>query len=91
MELVRAFLSPPVLMLCIAGSIRNAGGYVWGANTQLFFQNQQQTSKQIGSYMSWIPLVGGSLGAFFGGFISDRVVKKRGIPARMAVLVVSQV
>jgi len=35
--------------------------------------------------------VGGSVGAFFGGFISDRVVKRRGIPARMAVLMVSQV
>jgi len=35
--------------------------------------------------------VGGSVGAFFGGFISDRVVKRRGIPARMAVLMISQV
>jgi len=89
-ELFWAFLSPPILMLCLAGSIRNAGGYVWAVNTQLFFQNQHQTSQQIGSYMSWIPLVGGSLGAFFGGFISDRFVKSRGIVARMVVLVISQ-
>lgn len=64
---------------------------MWAVNTQLFFQNQHQTSQQIGSYMSWIPLVGGSLGAFFGGFISDRFVKSRGIVARMVVLVISQV
>ncbi|KAF6023363.1 hypothetical protein EB796_018320 [Bugula neritina] len=90
-ELFFAFLSPPLLMLCLAGSIRNAGGYTWAVNTQLFFESQHQTSEQIGSYMSWIPLVGGSVGAFFGGFISDRVVKRRGIPARMAVLMISQI
>lgn len=64
---------------------------MWAVNTQLFFQSQHQTSTQIGTYMSWIPLVGGSFGAFFGGFISDRIVKKRGIVARMLVLAVSQV
>ncbi|KAF6021454.1 hypothetical protein EB796_020241 [Bugula neritina] len=34
-ELFFAFLSPPLLMLCLAGSIRNAGGYTWAVNTQL--------------------------------------------------------
>jgi len=72
-------------------SMSVTGGYVWGVNTQLFFQDQGQTSTQIGEFMSWIPLVGGSIGAFFGGFISDRFVKKRGVVARMVVLVISQV
>ena len=69
----------------------NTGGYTWAVNTETYFESQGQTDAQIGTYMSWIPLVGGSLGAFFGGFISDRVVKSRGISARMLVLVVSQV
>ncbi|XP_067928432.1 MFS-type efflux pump MSMEG_3705-like [Watersipora subatra] len=90
-ELVITFLSPPLLMLCFAGSIRNAGGYVWAVNTELFFESEGHSGTEIGSYMSWIPLVGGSLGALFGGFISDRVVKGRGIVARMAVLAVSQI
>ena len=67
------------------------GGYTWGVNTETFFESEKQTDAQIGTYMSWIPLVGGSLGAFFGGFISDRVVKKRGITARIVVIVISQV
>ena len=81
------------LWACVSIIVCHAvvGGYVWGVNTQLFFQSQHKTSEEIGAYMSWIPLVGGSLGAFFGGFISDRVVKKRGIAARMVVLVISQV
>ena len=41
--------------------------------------------------MSWIPLVGGSLGATFGGFIADHVVKDRGSWARILVLVGSQI
>lgn len=40
--------------------------------------------------MSWIPLVGGSLGVVLGGFISDKVVKKVGPYARLLVLVISQ-
>ena len=41
--------------------------------------------------MSWIPLVGGSLGVVLGGFISDRIIKNRGFYARVWVLVFSQV
>ena len=36
--LLRTFLSPGMFLLCIAGGIRNAGGYVWGYNTEVFFQ-----------------------------------------------------
>lgn len=41
--------------------------------------------------MGWIPIVGGSLGVAVGGFISDRVVKGRGIYARVAVIIASLV
>ncbi|XP_067928431.1 MFS-type efflux pump MSMEG_3705-like isoform X2 [Watersipora subatra] len=90
-DVIITFLSPPLLMLCLAGSIRNAGGYVWAVNTELFFESEGHSSTEIGSYMSWIPLVGGSLGALLGGFISDRVVRQGGLAARLAVLAVSQV
>lgn len=90
--LARTFLcSPSMLLLCIAGGIRNGGGYVWALNTQLFYTNVwDQSKQQIIKYMSWIPLVGGSLGVVVGGFISDRIVKKSGPHGRVWVLVVSQ-
>merc|ERR1711871_281864 len=79
-----------LLLLCLAGAVRNAGGYVWAFNTQPYFEWRGLSKVQIGTWMSWIPLVAGSLGSLFGGFISDRVVKKHGLQARIVVLVVSQ-
>eukprot|EP00118_Oscarella_pearsei_P019960 m.214851 g.214851 ORF g.214851 m.214851 type:complete len:553 (+) comp39821_c0_seq1:96-1754(+) len=92
-ELLKTFvLTPSVFLLCIAGGVRNAGGYVWALNTELFFEDVKGQSKtQINHWMSWIPLVGGSIGAFVGGIISDVFVKKRGIHTRIWVLVLSQI
>ncbi|GFS20961.1 Cis,cis-muconate transport protein muck [Elysia marginata] len=88
--ITKSFLSPSLLLLCLAGSIRNAGGYVWAYNTQPYFDAAGVSKETTGSFMSWIPLVGGSLGVLFGGFISDRIVKRRGLYARIFVLVASQ-
>ena len=40
----------------------NLAGYVWAYNTQVYFEGLGQTSIQIGTWMSWIPVVGGSIG-----------------------------
>lgn len=81
-----------LILLCIAGAIRNAGGYVWALETTVFLENHYFLSKgEINKYMSWIPLVGGSLGALLGGMISDRVLKTRGPTARIWVLVITQI
>ena len=88
--LVVTFVMPGMLILCIAGGIRNAGGYVWAYNTEIFFENFYSKGT-INRFMSWIPLVGGSLGAVVGGVISDILVKRRGTLARIWVIVVSQV
>ena len=88
--LCRTFMRPSLLILFVAGSIRNAGGYVWAYNTQPYF-NKYYPNTNVGEYMSWIPLVGGSFGVVLGGFISDRVIKNRGFYARVWVLLFSQV
>ena len=88
--LLLTFIMPGMFILCIAGGLRNAGGYVWAYNTQIFFQKFYSKST-IRNFMSWIPLVGGSLGAVVGGVISDVLVKGRGTTARIWVLVISQV
>ncbi|XP_043914060.1 uncharacterized protein LOC122790598 [Protopterus annectens] len=88
-KILNPFLSPSLLLLCLAGSIRNAGGYVWAYNAPLYF-NLYYPETDVGLWLSWIPMVGGSFGVLFGGFISDRVVKRKGIHARIWVLVLSQ-
>ncbi|XP_072176914.1 MFS-type efflux pump MSMEG_3705-like [Diadema setosum] len=84
----KCFCSPSLLLICLAGSIRNGAGYVWGYNTQPYF-NQYFPSVSTGQWLSWIPLVGGSFAVIFGGFISDRVVKRSGTYARIWVLIAS--
>lgn len=86
----RTFVRPSLLILFLAGTIRNAGGYVWAYNTQPYF-NKYYPQTNVGEYMSWIPLVGGSLGVVLGGFISDRLIKNRGFYMRVWVLIFSQV
>ena len=79
------------MLLCLAGAVRNAAGFVWAYNTNLFFENVRGlTQTEIAYYMSWIPLVSGSLGATVGGFIADNVIKNRGSAARVWVLILSQ-
>ncbi|KAL3872099.1 hypothetical protein ACJMK2_040053 [Sinanodonta woodiana] len=90
-DTLKAFIQPSLLLACLAGSVRNAAGYVFAYNTQLYFNDIGQTKEDIGKFMSWIPIVGGSLGVLFGGFISDRVVKSRGVYARVAVIIASLV
>ena len=81
-----------LLLLCVAGAVRNAGGYVWAYNTELFFENVRgETPSEIAVYMGWIPLLGGSLGAVVGGVISDKVVKRGTVSDRLWVLIISQV
>jgi len=60
-----SFCRPSVLLLCLAGSIRNAAGYVWAYNVQLYFENIGQTKTEIASWLSWIPMVGGSIGKLY--------------------------
>ncbi|XP_060069712.1 protein spinster homolog 1-like isoform X2 [Ylistrum balloti] len=88
-KLGRYFISPSVILICLAGSIRNAAGYVFAYSTQRYFTLIGQTTEQIGTWMSWIPLVGGSLSVLVGGFIADRVVKKRGLYGRILIIFVS--
>jgi hypothetical protein len=80
-------------ILLIAGGVRNAGGYVWAYNTELFFHNYRKFSRdEITYFMSWIPLVCGSIGAFVGGLVSDLILRftHKGPYVRVWVLFISQ-
>ncbi|EDV27969.1 uncharacterized protein TRIADDRAFT_12709, partial [Trichoplax adhaerens] len=86
---LQPFADRTLLMLILAGSVRNAGGYVWAYNTKPYF-NKYYPRVVVADFLTWIPLIGGSAGAFFGGFISDRLVGSRGLSARLWVLIMSQ-
>lgn len=89
LAILRPFLAPSLILAVLAGSVRNAAGYVFAYNTQPYFNSIGQTKEEIAKFMGWIPIVGGSLGVAVGGFISDLVVKGRGIYARVAVVIAS--
>lgn len=88
-RILRPFLAPSLILAVLAGSVRNAAGYVFAYNTQPYFNSIGETKEDIAKFMGWIPIVGGSFGVVVGGFISDRVVKGRGIYARVAVVIAS--
>ncbi|KAK3087414.1 hypothetical protein FSP39_005573, partial [Pinctada imbricata] len=90
-RLFSKFCNPSLILICIAGSIRNSSGYVFAYNTQPYFQAIGETKEDIGKYLSWIPLVGGSFSVLLGGFISDRLVKRLGMYSRVIVIVASLV
>ena len=92
--LFKTFFSFSMPILLIAGGVRNAGGYVWAYNTEIFFHNYRKFSRDdITYFMSWIPLVCGSIGAFVGGVVSDLMLKfsHKGPYVRIWVLFISQV
>ncbi|KAH9496641.1 hypothetical protein Btru_009913 [Bulinus truncatus] len=86
-----AFTRPSLILLSSAGSVRHAAGYSLAYYAQLYFESSHISKVVIASYMSWIPLVFGSLGVLGGGCISDKVVKKKRIHARVAVIIASQI
>lgn len=64
---------------------------MWAYNSQPYFEAVGESKEQIGAFMSWVPLVGGSLGVILGGKISDVWVNKLGPISRVLVLTASQV
>ena len=88
---MKEFAKPSLLLLCLAGSIRNAAGYVWGYNNNTYYKLLGQTPDEISSYLGVIPLVAGIVGSFVGGFVSDLVAKQAKPWLRVWVLVISQV
>ena len=79
-----------MLLLSVAGGVRQGAGLVWSYNVKAFFHRYYCSFVNIGAYLSWVPLIGGTMGAVLGGLISDRLVRKRGQAARFWVLIASQ-
>ena len=65
-------------------------GYAWAYNAQLY-HDIYYPDFDIGLYLFFTSIIGGSIGIVVGGIVSDRIVKKVGVQARAWVLSVSQV
>lgn len=90
LQVLQNVFRPSFLFLCLAGGIRQGGGLVWAYNVKAYFARYYCSPISVGIYLSWVPLVGGTIGAVFGGLISDKLVKHKGQTARFWVLIFSQ-
>lgn len=90
-KVLHSYLQPGLLLLCVGAGLRQGGGLVWAYNVKAYFHQYYCGRVNVGDYLSWVPLVGGTLGALVGGFVSDRLARSKGFNGRLAVLVSSQV
>lgn len=88
-DVVKSLAKPPVLCLALAACLRHTAGFSWAYNTQLYFLNYYPDFN-LGLWVTGCSIIGGSLGVAVGGFVSDRLVKKLGLRARLYVLAGSQ-
>lgn len=86
-----AYLQPALIIMCVAGGIRLGAGIVWAYNVKTYFSQLYCEQVDVGVYLTWVPLVGGTLGALCGGLVSDRLARSSGHRGRMWVLILSQV
>lgn len=86
--MLMALLKLEIILVMLTSGIRSAGGYVLAYSVNEYFSMHDVN---VATYMSWVPLVGGVLGAAVGGFASDRLSKKYGLQGRLMLLVASQV
>jgi len=64
---------------------RHTAGLSWAYNTRPFFQ-AYYPQFNIGYWILACSILGGSFGVFAGGYFSDRVVSRLGLPSRLWLL-----
>jgi len=84
-KLCSSFANPSLLLLLIAAIARHTAGLSWAYNTRLFFQYYHQDF-DLGYWILLASVVGGSFGVFAGGYFSDRLVRRMGLPSRLWLL-----
>ena len=68
------FCDPTMLCLALAATFRQCAGFSWAYNTKPYFL-KYYPGFDISYWILACSLGGGSFGVFFGGFLSDRVVR----------------
>ena len=88
---VHSYCQKVILLLSLAAGVRMVGGVVWAYNVRTFYDQYYCGEVNVGAYLSWIPLLGGIVGAIVGGYVADRLSNRYGQLGRLVVLVTSQV
>ncbi|XP_003387988.1 PREDICTED: uncharacterized protein LOC100638137 isoform X1 [Amphimedon queenslandica] len=86
-QVLKSYMQLPLLLLCIGAGLRQGGGLVWAYNAKAYFRKLHCDTTGVGTYLSWVPVVGGTVGVFAGGMISDGLVRRLGTRSRLIVLV----
>ena len=60
-------------------------GLAWGGNSALFYLTYYEDF-DAATFLSWVPVVGGASGVFFGGVASDWIKQRLGLRARLWLL-----
>ena len=68
------FCDPVMLCLALAATFRQCAGFSWAYNTKPYFL-KYYSGFDISYWILVCSLGGGSFGVFFGGFLSDRVLR----------------
>jgi predicted MFS family arabinose efflux permease len=88
-SLCKVLMSPGVVMLMIAASIRHCGGMTFAYNADLYY-NSYFPHVDLGWWLFAVTIGIGSIGVVVGGIVSDKIVKKMGVRSRVLVLALSQ-
>ena len=65
--------------------------FIWDYNAQPFFMQSGETQAQIMKYMSWIPLIFGSLGLTIGGRLADFFKNRLGLNTSIVLIAAAQI
>ena len=60
-------------------------GLAWGGNSALFYLTYYEDF-DAATFLSWVPVVGGASGVFFGGVASDWIKQRLGLRAHLWLL-----
>lgn len=88
-SLCKVLMSPGVVMLMIAASIRHCGGMTFAYNADLYYSSYFP-NVDLGWWLFAVTIGIGSIGVVVGGIVSDKIVKKMGVRSRVLVLALSQ-
>ena len=83
--ILRTFSTPVIMLLFLAASTRHTAGFTWLRNNVAYF-NHYHPSIDIGYWSIISAIIGGCVGVFSGGFISDLLVSSYGVHSRLWIL-----
>jgi len=80
-----ALTQPVMVLLFLAAAVRHTAGYSWAHNNVSYF-HQYHEGAEIGYWFTLCAILGGSVGVFVGGYVSDLVVTRLGLHSRLWLL-----